>query len=240
MKIQTAITTIKNNEEFIHGQPLETLIKEKSFSETIYLLLSGRFPTTEHVQMLNALLVAAIDHGPGTASAQVARIVASAKSSLHVSVAAGILAMGERHGSAIEGAAQFFAEHKSSADISALVKTLKEQKVRVPGFGHPFLVEDKRGLALFALAKELNIFATHCAFATSFHTSLNEQSSKPLPLNIDGAMAAILLDMGFPVAIMKGFFLIARVPGLVAQSYEEMTHDVGIRRLDEGEIEYQD
>ncbi len=238
MTIKTSITTIKNEKEYIHGHPLEQLIQERTFSETIYFLLKGEFPSDAHKKMLDSLLVAAIDHGPGTASGQVSRIVASAKNSLHVSVAAGMLAMGERHGSAIEGAAEFFSLHKDHTDISALAQELKEKKVRVPGFGHPFLTEDHRSATLFDLAKDLEIFGEHAAFAANFHTALNEVSSKPLPLNIDGAMAAILLDMGFAPALMKGFFMIARTPGLVAQSYEEMTHDVGIRRLDERDIEY--
>jgi citryl-CoA lyase len=51
-------------------------------------------------------------------------------------------------------------------------------------------------------------------------------------------MAAILLDMGFPWQMATGFFVIARVPGLVAHICEEMTGDAGIRRLDSSEEEY--
>ena len=51
-------------------------------------------------------------------------------------------------------------------------------------------------------------------------------------------MAAILLDMGFDARLMKGFFIIARIPGLVAQVYEEMADDPGIRRLDQSDIQY--
>lgn len=237
---KTSITNIKDGEEYIRGEKLEQLIREKSFIETIFLLLKGKMPTENEAKMLNAMFVAAIDHGPGTASAQVARIVASAKNSMHTSLAAGILAMGERHGSAIEGAAAFFQNEVQSSKFKAqsLVKELKEKKIRIPGYGHPFLEHDKRSDTLFALAKELGIYGEHCEFAESIHKELNAISSKTLALNIDGAMGAIISDMGFDWKLGKAFFIIARVPGLLAHIYEEQTNDVGIRRLSQDDIEY--
>jgi citryl-CoA lyase len=235
---QTSITDIRDGEEYIRGHKLEDLIKEKSFVETIFLLLKGELPSEQEAKMLGAMFTAAIDHGPGTASGQVARIVASAKNSMHTSLAAGILAMGERHGSAIEGAAKFFQKQKTAEDVAGLVKGLKERKIRIPGYGHPFLEHDSRSETLFALAKELGIYGDHCAFAEEAHKELNAISSKPLALNIDGAMGAILSDMGFDWRLGKGFFIIARVPGLVAHIYEEQTSDVGIRRLSQDDIEY--
>ena len=51
-------------------------------------------------------------------------------------------------------------------------------------------------------------------------------------------MAAILADMGFDSRMAKGIFIIARMPGLVAQVFEEVNNDVGLRRLPEEEISY--
>jgi citryl-CoA lyase len=238
MKIKTSITDIRNGREFVRGQDLSVLMKEHSFTEVIFIILRGSLPTAEETKMMDAMLVAAIDHGPGTASGQVARIVASAKNSMHVSVAAAILAMGERHGSAIEGAGEFFQEHSNTENIEALVGDLKLKKLRVPGFGHPFLEVDERSRLLFGMARELGFYGVNCTFAERFHEEINRQSSKKLALNIDGSMGAILSDMGFDHRMMKGVFIIARVPGLVAHIYEEEMNDVGIRRMDQGDIEF--
>ncbi len=238
MKYTTKITDIKDGKEAIRGYDLSELAQKKSFVETIFLLLKGDLPDENETKMMNVLFTSAIDHSPGTASANTARIVASAKNSLHVGVSAGILAMGERHGSAIEGSAKFFQENKDEKDIADLVMKLKEQKVRVPGYGHPTLSKDHRSDTIFSVAKDTGIYGKHCTFAESFHKELNNASSKELPINIDGAMAAVLSDMGFDWGIMKGFFIIARVPGLVAQTYEELTNDKGIRRVAQEEIEY--
>lgn len=238
MKWETAITSIKNGEEAVRGKKLSSLANNNSFTQSIFLIWQGRMPKPAETKMLDALLVSAIDHGTGTASAMTARIVASAKNSLHTSLAAGILAMGERHGSAIEAAAKFFMENKQNKNLARTVQDLKDNKIRLAGFGHAVLTKDHRSENLFKIAKKLGFYKDCCRVAQNTEKELNKISSKPLPLNIDGAMAAILADMGFDPGIMKGVFITGRVPGLVAHIYEETQNDAGLRRLSESEIAY--
>ena len=241
MNIKTSITNIKDDQEIIRGHKLEELVQTHSFVEVIYLLFTGKLPTASETKMLNALFVSAIDHGPGTVSAMTARISASSANSTHSALAAGILGFGPRHGIAGEGAMEFFYKHADESDIADLVARLKEQKVRIPGYGHKVFTDvDPRSLTLFDIAKNLGIFGKHSEFALSVKAELNKISSKPLPLNIDGTFAAILCDMGFDVRMGQSFFLIARTPGLLAQIHEEQINDVGIRRLEEDEIEFVD
>ncbi|EKD43147.1 MAG: hypothetical protein ACD_72C00434G0004 [uncultured bacterium] len=238
MKWETAITDVKNGHETIRGKKLSGLIRGNSFTEGIFLVWQGRMPKSAEAKMLDALLVSAIDHGTGTASAMTARIVASAKNDLHTSVAAGILAMGERHGSAIENAAKFFLANQDNKNIAVLVKELKDKKVRMAGFGHAVLAKDNRSVEILKIAKKLGFYKKCCQVAMQIEKELNKISSKSVPLNIDGAMAAVLADMGFDPKIMKGVFIAARVPGLVAHVYEEIKNDAGLRRLSEDEITY--
>ena len=239
MNIKTSITNIKNGEEIIRGHKLEELIQERSFVEVIYLLFQGKLPTEQHAKMLNAILVAAIDHGPGTVSGMTSRMSASAGNSTHSALAAGVLGFGPRHGIAGEGAMNFFYDNIDESDVAGLVARLKEQKVRLPGYGHKIFTEaDPRSEVLFGIAKELGIFGKHCNFALTIKDELNKIASKKLPLNIDGTMAAILCDMGMDARLGQTFFLISRTPGLLAQIHEEQTNDVGSRRLEEDEIEF--
>lgn len=239
MKFQTSITDIKNGEEIIRGHKLDNLMQEKTFVEVIYFLFQGELPNEQQTKMLNALFVAAIDHGPGTVSAMTARISASAKNSTHSALAAGILGFGPRHGIAGEGAMNFFYNHINEKDIVGLLKNLKEQKIMIPGYGHKIFTEsDPRSEKLFEIAKKLNIFGKYSEFALTVKEELNKISSKPLPLNIDGTFAAILCDMGLDARLGQSFFLIARTPGLLAHIHEEQMNDIGIRRLEDDEIEY--
>lgn len=237
MQWKTALTKIEKDGEMIRGYEVVDLIGQKSFVETIALLWTGRLPSKNETIMLNALFTASIDHGVGAPSATVARTVASTGNSLHTAVAAGVLALGEMHGGAIEGAMVFFQQHVSE-NADALAKQLKQDKVRVPGFGHKVLSVDTRSQKLFSIAKETGFYKEHCAFAETFEKALNAVASKKLPINIDGAMAAIMADMGYDAALAKGFFMVGRLPGLVAHAYEQMTSGEGVKRIDESDIEY--
>ena len=52
---------------------------------------------------------------------------------------------------------------------------------------------------------------------------------KPIPLNIDGALAAILVDLGFPSMVGRLMFIIGRVAGLSAEVLEEHTREKPMR-----------
>ncbi len=238
MQWKTALTKVTQNGEIMRGYNLSDLMRQKSFVETIFLLIRGKLPTVQETTMMNALFTAAIDHGVGVASTMAARLSASAGNSLHTSLAAGVLSLGERHGLAIEGAARFFQENSNTEVVAELLLKMKADKKRVPGFGHRLLTHDERAELLFKIAKENGFYGKHCAFAENVGEELNKSSSKKLPMNIDGAMGAIISDMGFDWRVAQGIFIIARVPGLVAHIYEEMTSGEGLRRLEEREEEY--
>ncbi|MDO8582343.1 MAG: citryl-CoA lyase [bacterium] len=238
MQWETAITHIKNGKELVRGYDLKKLILKKKFSEVIFLVLKGELPNGKETRMIDALFTAAIDHGVGVSSAMTARTVISTGNSLHTALAAGILAMGTLHGSAIEDAAKFFQEYAHTKDVSGLVSGLRKKKMRIPGYGHKILSRDPRSEALFEVAKKTGFYGAHCRFAVAVHKTLASVTSKQLPLNVDGAMAAIISDMGFDWRVAKGFFIIGRVPGLVAHIYEEMMSSNGLRRLEEHEATY--
>ena len=157
---------------------------------------------------------------------------------MHSSLAAGILGFGERHGVALEAAMRFLYENEMVENLSEFLAERKVQKKYAPGFGHPVLEVDPRAQALFAIAKEEEIFGKYCEFSERVHTEINNQSSKKLPVNVDGAIAAILCDMEFDAGLGKGIFVIGRMPGLVAHVVEEVNSAVGIRRMSQNDIEY--
>lgn len=239
MKFQTKLTKVENGQEIIRGKNLEELMTENTFAQNIFFLLTGKKPDEKQTKMFEAILSSVIDHGPATASAMNARISASAKNPLHASVAAGLLGLGERHGVVISQAMEFFYNHIDEKNLLGLLKTMKENKQYILGYGHKFFEDaDPRTSKLFEIAKENGIFSKHCELALKIEKNLNEISSKKLPLNADGSLAAILCDMGMKSNIGNGIFIIARVPGLVAQILEEQENDVGIRRLTDDEVEY--
>ncbi len=238
MKIQTAISDIRNGDEIIRGHKLAELMANNSFTEVIFLLFKGRLPRENERKMMDAVLVSAIDHGPGTASALAARISASAGNNTQGAVAAGILAMGGRHGMATRDAAKFFQENIENEQLESLVKKMKEKGKKIPGYGHPVLDIDARSQLLLAAARQNDIHGKYCRLSQQVSELLNLLSSKPLPMNIDGAIAIVLSDMEFAWQTIGGVFLIARLPGLLAQVCEEEASNQGLRRLPQEQIEY--
>ena len=202
------------------------------------IILRGRMPKQSELRMFDALLVSAVDHGPGVASALCARVSASASNPVHASFAAGVLGFGDRHGMAIGGAMELFHVLGHDKDVSSaeVVASYKEAGERIPGYGHRVLSKDHRAISLFSIAKKTGVSGVHVDRAISIEKALNKESSKPLPLNIDGAMAAVLCDMGFSPPEGEAVFLIARSPGLLAHVIEEQNSGAGIRRLEDEEI----
>lgn len=233
---RTAITTHKDGKLYVRGYDLTKLAGKSSFAKTIYLILKGEMPNKNSEKMLDAILTIAIDHGVEPASVVVARNIYSGGSPVQAAVAGGILAFGEFHGGAIEGAMENFYGYVDRP-ASDLIDDLKAKEKRVSGFGHKLYDKDPRTERLVELSKELGFYGRYVKFAENVESEF-AKNGKKLPLNIDGIIAALLCEMGFDVKVGKGIFIIARVPGLVAHVAEEATREEPVRRLTEEEVEY--
>jgi citrate synthase len=52
-------------------------------------------------------------------------------------------------------------------------------------------------------------------------------TGRKLPINVSGAIPAVMLDVGYPLAAMKGLPLLARTAGLIAHLHEESQRSIG-------------
>ncbi len=236
MKWRTAISTHKNGELYIRGESLTKLIDKHSFTEAIFLVLKGTLPSKSEKEMLDAILVAPIEHGVEAPSAFVARTVVSTGNPMNTALAAGLLATGDWHGGAIEQAARMLQSSKMSAQIVSETLTKRE---RLSGYGHKIYKEiDPRATAIFAKAKKLKFYGKYVSRALAIQKELEKQSGKKLALNIDGAIAAIISELGFDWRLGKAFFALGRLPGIIAHAHEEMVNEKPYRRFEEGDVEY--
>jgi citrate synthase len=247
MKWTTKITKVEPNHLVTKGYRQEDLIGNVPYSHVVYLLLKGDLPSNEHGKMIDAILTACIDHGATPPSSIASRIVASGGVPLPTAVAAGVLSIGDAHGGAIEKGAKFLQEGvyrmvdegKTVDEIAKLlVSESREQRKRILGFGHRVHTADPRTKRLFTLADELNISGSNIALSKAIERELTAQTGKNLPINVDGAIAAITSDMSFDWRLGKAFFLIGRVAGLTAHVYEEQTEYKPMRKMFNDESEY--
>jgi citrate synthase len=240
MKWSTEITKVEPNRLISRGYRQEDLIGNIPFAHNVYLFLKGELPSKEHGFMMDAILSACIDHGVTPPSSIAARTVASGGVPLPTAVAAGILSIGDAHGGAIEKGAKFFQEgiirmqndKLSVSQIAGiLVNESRDRKKRILGFGHRVHSSDPRTKRLFEIAEKKGISGDHVALSKAIEESLEKLLVKKLPINVDGAIAAIISDMGFDWRLGKAFFLIGRTVGLTAHVYEEQTKFKPMRKL---------
>ena len=235
---RTSITTHVGGKPYVYGYDLTKLAGTTSFTKAIYLVLKGEMPDKNSLSMLDAILTIAIDHGVEPASVVAARNIYSGGSPLQAAVAGGVLALGEYHGGAIEAAMENFLKYCPPGGNGAdeLISDFAKSGQRVAGFGHRLYETDPRTVALVQIAKKLGFYGKYVKFAENVEGKLSE--AKRLPLNIDGIIAALLLEMGFNPKVGKGIFIIGRTPGLVAHVVEEALREKPVRRLSEKDVDY--
>ncbi len=242
-KWKTAITRVEQNKLITRGYPQEELIGNISFSEMVYLLIKGDMPGKKEAKMLGAVLVSFCDHGVTPPSTQAARLMASAGSPMHTCVSGGLLAFGKNHAGAIQSSMKILQEgvKRTEGELEAAAFEIVEEFLqigkKIPGFGHRYHDEDPRAPRLLELAKKYDCLKNHTELALFIQSILMEE--KGIRMNIDGANAGILSDMGFDWSIGTGIFMIGRLPAIIAHVHEEKTREPPFRKLfDLDEIHY--
>ena len=236
----SGITRIQPNKVAVRGYDIAELMGRVSFGAAVYLILTGELPSPPIARLMDGILVSSIDHGATPPSALSARTVASTGATLSASVAAGIMSINRHHGGAIEDCAR---QLKAIADQAArdsisleeaaarTLRTMSEAGERMAGFGHRVHTKDPRTARLFELAREAGVDGAHMQAARAVEKAFAD-AKKSLPINVDGAIGAILAELGMNPATFNGIFMIARTPGLIAHVIEEQTREKPMRRID--------
>jgi citrate synthase len=242
-KWRTALTSIEPNKILLRGYPVDEIMGRLTFGETIYLLLMGEVPSPGIGRLMEAILVSFIDHGATPPSTLAARNTATTGAPLRACVAAGVLGFGRHHGGDIQSCMHFldaglaFVRRDSSYRDAAdrIVQRCLDAGEQIPGFGHRFHTRDPRAARLFQMALELEAEAEHVQMIRAVEMVMAERAAEdeaPLPVNIDGAIAAVCGDIGIPPAIADALFLISRIPGIAAHADEERQRQQPMRQID--------
>jgi succinyl-CoA synthetase alpha subunit len=227
---------------------LDQATADEPFSSAVYRALTGAEGTDpRRARMLEAMIVASVDHGVTPPSAQATIIAASTRAAYEVAVAHGIGAITDVHGGAGAKAAEFFREcakvsREKRVPLEGAARSLMSQYIhagkRIEGMGHRIHTEDPRRDVLWTLAEETGV-AGGCVKVSMIASSAFEQvRGMSLPLNVDGVIGAIVADMGLSPALAKALFVYGRLAGLSAHYFEEIATQPQMRRINFGEAVY--
>jgi citrate synthase len=220
----------------LRGRPVQELIGNVDLPSIIWLLLRGELPGPGQAELLQAALVAGVDHGPQAPSIAIARMAVTCGIGLNSAMASGINVLGDAHGGAGEQCVELLDE---VLRIEAGGRTVEEAAARavaagppyVPGFGHRFHPRDPRRDPLISLTEDAAragvVPGHHLRAGKAIEELLAAARSRPVPMNIDGATAIIYAELGFAAPLARGLFVLSRSIGILAHAWEE--HRQGTR-----------
>lgn len=232
---RTAIIDMKPGSIKFSGYPVQELIGAVSFPQMIWLLLKGELPGIGEAKLLEAALVASVDHGPHAPSIATARIAVSCGLPLNGAMASAVNLLDDSHGGAGEQCAELYLQIKALTQSGlslqeAVGQVLDAFTARsgkyVPGFGHRFHPVDPRAGKLLTLVDEAaaqGVVSGHFAnIGRALEAEIQARKGRLIPMNIDGVTAVIYTELGFPPPLSRGIFCLSRSVGILAHAWEQM------------------
>jgi citrate synthase len=203
------------------------LMGRLTFTEYFHLLLTGEEPSADQAYFLDLLLVAIAEHGMMPTNVAARMTLSADPDSLQGAVAAGILGCGPVVLGTAEACARLL-EAARERDPGDLARAIRAEGGKLPGFGHPVHKPlDPRAERILELADEREVAGEHVALARAFREAAAKAWSRPLTMNVSMPIAAVMLDLGFPVATVKSVPILARTAGLLAHLAEEREQPLG-------------
>jgi citrate synthase len=230
----TSIIDIHPGEIDIRGYPIEQLIGQISFPQMIWLMVRGQLPAPGQAKLLEAALVASVDHGPHAPSISISRMAVTCGAELNNAMASAINVLAEVHGGAGQQCMEFYQMIRKQASAgleleAAVEAALPEYQEKhgkiVGGFGHRWHHLDPRTAPLLGLVEEAatagEVSGEYIAIGRAVEAVLSRHKGKAIPMNIDGSTAVIFSELGFEPEMGRGLFILSRSVGILAHAWEQ-------------------
>lgn len=237
----SAITATTDERVYVRGVALDEAIGKEQFPAMLLRLWRGDDASQEEADLIGACLVAAIDHGPLSPSALVTRTIASTRSTPMSALAGGILTFSEFHGAVVSRAMHILAGAPADGDLDQwaddVFETERAAGRRLPGIGHRWHNVDLRAERLLEVATPM-AGGRYGAAVRALAASVARHTERPIPVNIDGALAVALTALRLEPAYGDFVFAIARSFGLAAHFVEEQSREGPMRTINPTVAQY--
>ena len=253
--IVSHISGDKNKDIQLLGSNLLDTVNGNSFASlTLSMLLGKQVESQKAVEFVDFVLRLLVDHGPYVSGAVNTIVAARAGRDLVSSLSAGLLTIGSRFGGAINYAAHNWIDG-ASRGISGkeFVETFVGNDGVIPGIGHKKYhtdLPDPRVQALLKFSGNKN-GDKHLNFALDVE-SVTTTKKGSLILNVDGTIAAIMLDILESeldytkqeleeleqIEFFNALFVLSRSIGFTSHYLDQRRHDEGLLRLSDDDVRY--
>ncbi len=233
---RTSIIEMEPGKIEFRGFPVEDLIGTVSLPQMVWLMTRGAMPDEAQAKLLEAALVAGVDHGPQAPSIAAARMAATCGVGLNNAMATGVNMLGDVHGGAGEQCAELYFDIARRLEQGDQLELAVDDGLEhwcnkygkiISGFGHRFhKPTDPRAPRLLELVRTAAsagvVGGGFADIGEAVQAKIGRQRGQPIAMNIDGATAVIFCELGFPPALSRGLFCLSRSVGILAHSWEQM------------------
>ena len=246
----TSIIDIHPGKIAMRGYPIEELIGNVSFPDMVYLLLRGELPERAQAELLEAAMVASVDHGPHAPSIAISRMAVTCGLPVNGAMASAINVLDDIHGGPGQECMILYGEIAAEAGdgdpgkaTDAVLGRWRAKGTKFfPGFGHRFHPLDPRTPRLLGLVdaaqKAGAVSGRFARIGRAVEAALSKGKARPVPMNIDGVSAVIYSELGFEPELGRGIFVLSRAVGILAHAWEEKQQGVRIKGPMPREIPY--
>jgi citrate synthase len=230
----TSIIDVRPGSIAIRGYPIGELIGRIGFPSMIWLMLRGELPSPQQASLLEAAMVASVDHGPHAPSIAIARMAATCGVGLNGAMASAINVLDDIHGGAGQQCMEMLDAISEAARGRTGVPTAALAAVRarlenddgvVPGFGHRFHPVDPRVAPIIELLESARdagvVTGRYVAIGKAIGQALAQLKGRAIPMNIDGVTAVAFRELGFVPEVGRGLFVLSRAVGILAHAWEQ-------------------
>ncbi|SDI85482.1 citryl-CoA lyase [Propionivibrio dicarboxylicus] len=230
----TEIIDVHPGEIAVRGYRIGDLIGQVNFIDMIWLMLRGNLPRPAEAALLEAALVASVDHGPQAPAISIARMATTCGLPVNGAMASAINALGEYHGGSGQLCMELFAQINAEAGlhgdlVDAAITVIQDRLMAgnqaIPGFGHRFHPVDPRVAPLLDLVGNAvaagTISGRYAAIARATETALGVIKQRYIAINVEGMTSAIYCELGFSPELGRGLFVLSRSVGILAHAWEQ-------------------
>lgn len=233
---KNTISDDRGEEPLYCGYAASELINEGyDIPHVVGLLWNKKLPTPVEAELIKRIIILSADHGPAVSGAFGTILAACAGIGLPQSVAAGMIMIGPRFGGAVTDAATYmdYGLRNYPNDVPGFLAYMKKEVGPVPGIGHrvkSLKNPDKRVQEIIRFVRENNISAPRLDYALKVE-AITTTKKDNLILNVDGTMGCVLMDMGYPVESLNGFFMLARTIGMIGHWIDQKRNQGRLIRM---------